>query len=249
MKALYWVIGVVIVCGGLFISIMLGDSQKTVPRIKLSYYGNEAAVAEAVVKALDQDGNKLETIWIGIEPDKSAQLDVVQAVKQQIEKKNGPFDEVIIDTELKVAEDTQVRLGRTQNVFLKENLQTVGEGLAKLEASGRKYLFITAAPYSTSFIENNQFNTVQKNFKINPVRISMGYYAAELKEDGEILFLCDTEDKSGTSNWGCAVINKARNTRRKFDFANKSQWAVVMDLTAENDFTLLLRKQIPYLLK
>lgn len=244
MKALYWVIGVVIVCVGLFISVMLGDTQKTVPKIKLSYYGNETEVAEAVVGGLDQDASKNRFVWIGIEPDKSAQLDIVDAVKKQFEQKYGPFDEVIIDTELKVAEETQKKLGRTQNVFLKENLQTVGEGLAKLETEGHKYLFITAAPYSTSFIENNQFNTVQKNFKINPVRISMGFYSADIKEDGDILFACDTEDKSGTSNWGCAIINKSRNTRRKFDFANKNPWAAVMDLTADDDYTLLIRKNL-----
>lgn len=243
MKALFWVIGVSIVALGLFISVFLGDAQKTVPKITLSYFATEHEVAESVLKRLDQEVGQNKFFWIGIEPDKSGQLDIVQAVKQQIEKKIGPFDQIIIDEELKLSETFLAQIGKTQTVFLKENLQSVGEVLAKLEQENKKYLFVTAAVYSNSFIKDNQIHLLKEKFKIKPMTISLGYYAANAEEEKDILFPCSTEDKSGTSNWGCAILNKARGTRRKFKFDVQKAWSGLMDLTGEDDYMLLLRKK------
>lgn len=243
MKALFWVIGVSVIALGLFISVFLGDAQKTVPKITLSYFATEDEVAASVLKRLDQEIGQNKFFWIGIEPDKSAQLNIVQAVKQQIEKKIGSFDEVIVDEELKLSDESLKQLGKTQTVLLKENLSAVGEVLNKLEKENKKYLFITAAAYSNSFIKDNQIHTLKEKYQIKPMTISLGYYAAKVEEEKEILFACDTEDKSGTSNWGCAIVNKARGTRRKFKFDIEKPWAGLMDLTGEDDYMLLLRKK------
>lgn len=242
MKPLFWIIGVSVVALGLFISIMLGDAQKTVPKIKLSYFATETEIAQSVLKRLDQEIGQNKFFWIGIEPDKSEQLNVVTAVKQQIENKNGAFDAIIVDSELQASEDFKKAIGQTEAIFLKENVKSVGDALAKLESENKKYLLVTAAIYSNSLIHANQIHQLKEQFKINPMTISLGYYSAKPEEEKKNLFACDTEDKSGTSNWGCAVVSKSRNTRRKFEFENTKAWAGVMDLTGEKDYMLLLRK-------
>jgi hypothetical protein len=243
MKALYWVIGVSIIALGLIISVMLGDAQKTVPKITLSYFENTNEVAQTVLKRLDQEVEQNHFYWIGVEPENPDQLDVLFSVKQHIEKKIGPFDQVIVDSELKLSDDFQKQLLTSQSVFLKENLDTVGQVLSKLESENKKYLFITASVYSNSFIKENQLHTLKEKYKIRPMTISLGTYAANPDEEKDLLFPCSTDDKSGTSNWGCEILNKARGTRRKFDFKMQKPWAGLMDLTGEDDYMLLLRKK------
>lgn len=240
---IFWIVAVSIVAIGLFISVILGDAQKTVPKVTLSYFASENEVAQSVVKRLDQEMGQNKFFWIGVEPDKSEHFDIVLAVKQQIENKIGKFDVVIVDSELKPSDSFLNQIGKTEIVFLKENLTSVGQTLEKLEKENKKYLFVTGAVYTTSFIIDNQIHTLKKAYQLKPMTISIGYYAANAEEEKDVLFPCSTDDKSGTSNWGCAVINKSRSTRRKFAFDNKKPWSGLMDLTGEDDYMLLLRKK------
>ena len=243
MKALYWVLAACVVALGLFISVSLDGAQKTVPKIKLSYFATEAEIAESVLKRLQLEIGKNSFFWIGIEPEKFEQVAVVAAIKSEIEKKNGRFDEVIVDSELKLSTQHLSLLQVTQNVFLKENMAAVGEVLTMLEKQNKRYLFVTASLYSNSFIKENQIHQLTKKYAISPMTISFGYLAAKVEEEKNYLFPCDAEDRSGASNWGCAIANKSKNVRRKFEKENKKPWAGLMDLTSENDYMLLLRKQ------
>jgi len=243
MKAIYWVAGVSIIAIGIFISIVLGDAQKTVPKIKLSYFTNEQEIAESILKRLDQEIGQNKSFWVGVEPDKKDHLDVAEKIRQQIVIKNGPFDEVIADSELRLDDEQLKALQVTQVVPLKNDLIKTGELLSGLEKQNKKYFFLTASIYSTSFIKDNQIHSLKEKFQINPMTISIGYYSATPEEESDEQFRCDTEDKSGTSNWGCAVLNKARGTRRRFEFNIKKPWSGVMDLTGEKDYILLLRRK------
>ena len=243
MKLLYWLLGATIIAAGVYISIMLGDTQKTVPKITLSYFADENEVARAIAKRLDQEIGQNRSFWIGIEPDKNEHLAVIQALKMAIERKNGPFDEMIVDSELKLISDFLQSVNTSQYVQLKDNLDAVGTVLQKLEQQNKKYLFVTAALYTNSFIKENQIHQLREKYKINPMTISFGFFPATADEESEALFPCSTENKSGASDWGCALINKSRSIRRKFDKTKLKAWSGVMDLTGENDYMFLLRKK------
>ncbi|MFZ3231237.1 MAG: hypothetical protein WA160_13600 [Pseudobdellovibrio sp.] len=244
MKAIYWVISVFVVALGIFISIVLGDANSsTTPLLKLDYYQTEIQLGESIIEKLGLMIAPGNSYWIGVEPEKLEQLGLVEAIKNQIEKKNGAFDQIILDSELQFSDDFKNKIKATQNIFLKENIQAVADVLVSLEKQNQKYLLITASVYSASTIKDNPLHKIKEIVKINPLVISMGYYAAEIQEEQNILFPCSTEDKSGTSNWGCAVVNKARNTRRKFDMQNKNPWSGLLDLTEPNDYMLLVRKR------
>ncbi len=243
MKALYWIIAAAVVALGVFLSIWLGDTQRTVPKITLSYFSTETEIAQSVAKRLDQEISQNSFFWLGVEPEKIEQLAVISEIKKVIEAKNGKFTQVIIDEELKLPAEYLKEIEATQNVMLKENIPTIGPVLEKLEKENTKYLFITAALYSNSFTKENQIHQLKEVYKINPLSVSLGYFAATADEEKEATFRCSTEDKSGASNWGCALINKARGVRRKFNFKIAKPWSGVMDLTGEKDYMLLLRKK------
>lgn len=243
MKAIYFVVATSVVALGIFISVSLDGAQKTVPKIKLSYFATETEIAEAIAKRLNLEVQNNKSFWLGLEPEKNEHLPVAAAIKAEIEKLNGPFDEVIVDSELRLSEEHLKLLQTSQNVLLKENLTAVGDVLTSLKLQNKKYLVVTASLYSNSFIKENPLHALNKKYGINPMTISFAYFAANTDDEKNILFPCDTEDKSGASNWGCAVVNKARVVRRKFEKENKKPWSGLMDLTGENDYMLLLRKQ------
>ena len=244
MKPIYWIVAASVVALGIFISVSLDGAQKTVPKIKLSYFADEQEIAESILKRLQLEIGKNSFFWLGVEPEKNEQIKVVAAIKSEIEKKNGPFSEVIVDSELRLSSEDLKLLGATQNVLLKENVETVGQVLAQLEKENKKYIFVTASLYSNSFIKENPVHVLKSKFALKPLTLSFGYFAANAAEEKDILFPCDTEDKSGASNWGCAIANKARMVRRKFEKQNPKPWSGLMDLTGETDYMLLIRKKI-----
>ncbi len=243
MKAFYWLLGALVVGFGLFLSIWLGDTQKTVPKITLSYFSNVTEISQAISKRLDQEINQNCCFWIGIEPEKTEHLDLALAIKKELENKNGKFDEVIVDAELKVAPEFLKEFQATQTVLLKESVDEVGAVLTTLENQKKKYIFLTAALYSNSFIKENQIHTLKKKYPIKPMTISSGFFATSADVENDATFRCSTDDKSGASNWGCALLNKARSVRRKINLKIQKPWIGVMDLTGEKDYMLMLRKQ------
>ncbi|OFZ28738.1 MAG: hypothetical protein A2622_06550 [Bdellovibrionales bacterium RIFCSPHIGHO2_01_FULL_40_29] len=243
MKAIYWVIGASIVALGIFISVSLDSAQRTVPKIKLSYFADEVEIAQNVLKRLQLEIGQNPFYWVGVEPDKTEQIAVVVQIKNEIEKLNGPFVEVIADSELKLSAENMKLLGVTQNVFIKENIINVGEVLTKLEQQNKKYFLVTASLYTNTFIKENPTSILKKNNSIKPMTVSMAYFATNPEQEKNILFPCDTEDKSGTSAWGCVIVTKARSVRRKYEKQNIKPWVGLMDLTGGNDYMLLIQKK------
>ena len=242
MKTIYWVIAVVVVSVSGFIFLLLGDAQKTVPKIKLSYFGTEAEIADSVTKILSQALQKKSFFWIGIEPDKSEQLEFVLQLKKSLEK-NKPFSKVIIDQELKLPLEWLQKFNATDSVAIKSNLTSTGEMLSFLEKNNESYVVITASIYSTPAIVGNQIYQLKEKFQIKPTTFSLAFFPTTTDEEKLMLFPCQTEDHSGTSAWGCEVANKSRFTRRKVDFKNTKPWVGLMDLVGEQDYMILLKKK------
>lgn len=239
--ALFWVLAVFMVATTVFVYFFLGETSKTLPKIKLSYFSDEKEVAQSVVKRLSQELAQNNFIWLGVEPEKNEQLEIVESLKNELEK-NSPFAHVIVDEELKLSSDFVKKIKANQVVILKENLSVIGEKLKDLEKENQRYLIITAAIYSNSVLKQNPINILKEKFLIRPMTFSMAYFPASTDEERNMIFPCRTDDKSGTADWGCLIVNKARFSRRKFEFQNKKPWSGLMDLSGENDYILMLRK-------
>ncbi len=242
MKAIYWVITVVVVSVGVFIYLVLGDSQQTVPKIKLSYFTDETEIATSVTKILSQDLQKAHFFWMGIEPEKTEQFAVIVSLKQQLEKTKN-FKHIILDEELKFSKEWQDLLHVTEVVKLKESLNSTGEMLSAHEKKGQDYIFITANIYSTPLIKENQLNQIKKQYHIQPTTFSLAYFPVDAPDEKNMLFPCSAEDHSGASAWSCLVSNRSRFSRRKIDFKNTKNWLGLMDLIGENDYMILLKKK------
>jgi hypothetical protein len=240
--AIIWVLAVVVTAIGVFVYLILGDTPRTLPKIKLSYFADEKDVASSISKQLYLEINQNKFYWFGTEPGKLEFIDVATALKNDLEMKHK-FTRVIADGELKLSKEVLTQLGVTDVVDLKENLNQVGERFSELEKSDTPYFFITAAIYSNSLLLKNPLHILKEKFALKPMTFSMAYFPTTLEDEKNMLFQCRTEDSSGISNWGCVVLNKARVNRRKLEKNNTKPWLGVMDLSGERDYILVLKKK------
>lgn len=243
MKIFYWTLGVVIAGAAVTLYFVLGDTQKTIPRITLSYFENEGEVASSISKRLQSEISLNKQYLVGIEPDKDQQLLILNAMKSEFERTNGPFAKVFVDQELALKPDQLANLPNAEIIAVKQNLDQLGEQLGNLEKEGKSYLVITAAIYTNSFIKKNQIHQLEEKYKIKPMTFSLAYFPTTPDDEKLMLFPCSTENYAGTTEWGCAIVNKARFTRRKIDPKNTKPWLGLMDLTGEKDYMLLLKKR------
>lgn len=221
-----------------------GDSPTTIPIMKTGYFQSNVELAEAIENNLHTEIGKQKYFWIGHEPDNEAQYNLTILLKQHIEKQNGPFDVVIIDKELMLGEEKEQALGKTHEIPLKENFE---EAAALITANkDKKILVITASIYSSNLIALNPQGKIFEAIKIKPFSLSMGFYPVANKEERRSVFKCDTEDKTGTAPWACAVINKARTVRRTLQLEKLSGDTPprigLMDSTGQTDYMILVGK-------
>ncbi|MGZ3725725.1 MAG: hypothetical protein ACXWQQ_07985, partial [Pseudobdellovibrio sp.] len=189
-----------------------------------------------------QEIRQNKNYWVGVEPDKTEQLDVALKLKNEIEKKS-PFDKVFIDSELSLSPENLKKFGVVETVSVKDDLFNFGEKLAALEKENKTYFLVTAAIYSTSMLKDNPIHKLKEKFMIKPMTFSMGYFTTTPDDERNLLFPCDTEDHTGVKDWACFVISKARGLRRKIDTKNAKPWIGVMDLSGENDYIVVLKKK------
>lgn len=240
--ALYWIIGVIASSMAIFVYIFIGDAPKTLPKIKLSYFADEQEIADSVSKRLFQEINRTSFYWLGVEPEKNEQVDFALRMKIDLDKIKH-FKVVIADRELLLKPEVLQAFGVTDEIAVKENIEALGTKLAALEKNGDSYFLLTAAIYSTSLLQNNPLHKLKEKFQLKPLTFSIGYFATTLEEENKLIFRCDAEDNSGTKEWGCFVVSKARSSRRRMEYQNQKPWVGLMDLTGESDYALLLKKK------
>lgn len=220
------------------------EAQKTSSKIKLSYFKDNNEFVNTIEQSLHEEITKAKYFWIGYEPEKENQYELTHLLKQEIEKQNGPFDIILIDQELMLGEEKEKFLGKTHEIPLKENFNDAAE-LIKANKD-KKVLIITAAIYSSNFIKNNPHAKIKELTQTQPVAFSLGYLPAHQEDEVNNLFRCDTEDKTGTSPWGCAVLNKARTIRRRIDLMKLKETPAprigLMDISGDHDYMVLVGK-------
>jgi hypothetical protein len=239
----FWVIGVIAASMVLFVYLVIVDAPQTQPKIKLSYFLDEREVVASVEKQLAQELSKANSFWIGIEPFRSEQIDIVVAIKKNFEQRNV-FQKVFIDEELQLSNAEKEKLGMTDSLKLKEDALQLGEQLQALEKDNVPYLVVTAAIYSTSLLPSNPIHRIKEKFMIKPTTFSIGYFATTAEDEKNLLFECKAEDHSGIKDWGCFVTNRSRVVRRKIKEDNTKPWLGLMDLSGERDYAILIKKKI-----
>ena len=238
-----WVGAVAVASVAAFVYLFASDAPTTQPKLRLSYFANESEIATAVSKSLTEDIQPVQNYWIGIEPFKEEQIEVALQLKAELEKKSA-FQKIIVDRELALSEDVLKKISPTDTIFVKQNADQLGDILVKLENEKTSYLVITASIYSNSLLVENPIHKIKSKHPIQPVTFSMAYMPTKPEDEGKMLFMCDTEDKSGAKDWACMVVSKARSVRRKMTANQDKLWMGLMDLSGERDYIVLLNKKI-----
>ena len=239
---LFWAIGVIVSAMVVFVYLFISDAPKTVPKINLSYFVDEQEVVDSVTKRLAQEISGNRNYWIGIEPERAEQYPVVIRLVEALSKIAKP-KKVLVDAELALPQDIVNALGASETVAVKDNTADVGQRLNEFEKNSSGYILITASIYSTSLLKDNPLHKFNEKYQPAPMTFSFALFADTPENEGKLLFKCDTEDHSGTRDWGCFSLNKARAVRRKIDQKNSKPWMGLMDLTGERDYAILLKKK------
>lgn len=242
MKPIYWISSISTIALGIFIYLILGDAQKTVPKIKLSYFIDEKEIAKSVTTRLSQELEKSHFYWIGLEPEKDEQVEVMHQLVLAIKEKTK-IQKILLDDDLKISEDWKQKIQVTEMIKIKENWDKAAEIIFALESKSENYILITASIYSTTAILKNPIHYMKEKFQTQPTTFSFAYMPLNLEDEKNMLFPCATEDYAGTSSWGCLVASKSRAIRRKIKLDIPKSWIGLMDLTGETDYMLLLRKK------
>lgn len=242
-KVIYY-IGAVFFAGVVtLVYLTLGQSEKTVPKIKLSYFKSNQEVAESIDRILQQEIQKEKYFWFGVEPGFPNQLAIFKELKNIIEKNNGPFDIIYVDRELKLNSEELQLFDKAISRGIKEDWGNVAKDIKN--NADKKILVITASVYTTSFLIENPIHKIKTQSGINPMTFSMAYFAVAPEEERKNVFRCVTDDKEGIAAWGCVVVNKARSQRRRVDMKKITEplslMAGLMDLTGEKDYMILVR--------
>lgn len=238
-----WVIGVLTASIAAFVYLFVSDVPTTLPRIKLSYFVDEQEIATSVGTHLAQEIGQTQNYWIGIEPMKDEQVEVALQLKAELEKKS-PFQKIIVDQELGFSDEILKKFSPTDIIFVKQNVDTLGDILSKLEKENVNYLLVTASIYSNSMLLQNPIFKIKEKHNIKPMTFSMAYMPINPEDEGKMLFTCDTEDRTGAKEWACLVVSKSRFVRRKVKIDTDKAWTGLMDLSGERDYIILLNKKV-----
>ncbi|MFN3453411.1 MAG: hypothetical protein ACK41T_00525 [Pseudobdellovibrio sp.] len=221
----------------------INDAQRTVPKIKLSYFKDLNEFSSSIEKRLNLEIGQKDYVWIGVEPEKKNQLQLTLLLKSEIEKNHQkPFDLIILDKELRVPAEVAAGFGVYQEVELKENIEAFTDLISK--NIDKRILVITASIYSTNLVQKNPYSRAKDILQKRPLTFSMAYFPTDTEDEKNSMFICRTEDNSGTREWGCTSLNKARSVRRRIqeDKIKSDLKLGLMDLTGESDYMILLGK-------
>ena len=238
LKTILYASVVFIFAVGILIYSQLGSAQKTVPKVKLSYFENTDQFAEAIENRLQQEILNEKSFWFGIEPEKQNHLFLAISLKKQIEKQNGKFDFIFVDQELSLKPEQLSEISTAEQVLVRDEWPKLAERIDSL--NDKKYFLITAAIYSTSFLHGNPIHKIKEKIQKNIMTFSSGHFSSDVRDEDNGVFRCSTEDKEGLSAWGCAVVNKSRAIRKRLNPEKKSITGL-MDLSGEKDYMILLR--------
>ena len=246
-KSIYFILAASVVALGLFLSFTLGESQKTVPKIKLSYFTSMNEFAYSITQILQQEISKEKNFWFGVEPEKNTDLKLALELKAAIEKMNGPFTEVFIDEELRLtSEQAQAFADKEQQltfVATKKKWFELSEQLKNYNAQDKKYFLLTASIYSTTFLKDNPIFKIKQEGVTRPMTFSSGYFSFSKEDERKGLFPCGSDNKEGVNDWACALVNKSRTQKRKLNekkVTEESKIAGLMDLSGEKDYMILV---------
>lgn len=238
MKPILYASIVFIFALGVLIYSQLGSAQKTVPKIKLSYFQDTDQYAQAIISRLQQEILNEKSFWFGVEPEKPQHLNLAIALKNKIEKQNGKFDFIFVDHELNLKPEQLSEIANAEQILVRDEWPALADRIQSL--NDKKYFLITAAIYSTSFILENPIHKIKNKNQSQIMTFSSGYFSSDVGDEQNGVFRCSTDDKEGISAWGCAVVNKSRAQRKKLN-TEKKLLAGVMDLTGEKDYMILVR--------
>lgn len=236
-----WGLIVVVVAISVFVYLIRDDKPATESIIPLKSYADVNQVALSVSTKLQKEISENKFYWIGVEPGKSEQIDLAVILVSQINK-SGTIKKIFIDQELGLKKNELSLFGQFEAISFKENVYKVGEKLKQYETNATPYILITASIYTTSILKKNPFDILNQNFQIQPLKFSLAYFPLNLEDEKNFLFPCSTEDHTGTSEWGCLVLNKSRFSRRKISTKSQSPWWALLDSTSSYDYILLIRK-------
>lgn len=245
---LYFIVTSVVIGLVYFISLYIQDLEKTVPKIKLSYFTNQTEFADTIAGRLELELRDANQFWIGVEPQKPNHLDLAEQLVKFLKSQNK-INQLLIDEQLGLKEnELAIFAGMVPQIKIipvREAWYQLLELYKKNELNNSA--IITASIYSTSMLPGNPIDKIKKEFvTFSPTSFSTGHFSLNTEDEKNNVFPCFTEDQTGANKWACTVINKARAQRRRIqplDEVKNKKIIGLMDLTGEKSYMILMRER------
>ena len=233
-KAIYFTLVGIVMVAGLVTAIYLSIQPRSVPKIDYSEFVQPERIGQAMAMGMRAEFQDANILILGVWPGRREE---VQAYKALIDSLNEPglhYDVVVSEPNIPYSEV----FGATQEVSLRDDLKSFEEGARKTLADGKRLVILTASPFASRLVKDNQANQLMKD-GLPAVSMSAAPFPRNRVEEAKLEIPClTTGDDTGIGSFGCAVLNKARSIYRKKK--DPTKYSATLDLVGAQDYLFLL---------
>jgi hypothetical protein len=229
-----------LVLSGMTSAIYFGLSPKPIPKIRFSSFEAPVKLSEAIALRMREEIKNAPFLAFGFQPERPEQLEVVREFLRVNSEPAMSYGVI-------VAEEGLGPLGpgfeTAETINMKDQIETLGQGLKEAQAAGHRTLLVMPSAYSTQLLKANVSDILKKKYNIPLVSFSVVELLRSREQEQRIsipCFVTDTgTDVAGTGPLGCAILQQSRLTYRKKTDVNKR--AGMMDQRGASDFLIFFQ--------
>ena len=233
-KVIYFTVFGSLLLSGLVGAIYFGIQPRSVPKIDYSEFVDPSRIGQAMSRGLRVEIQESPILLLGVWPGRIEEVQAFKALIDGLAADGVHYDVVAVDPGLPYKE----LFGATQEISLRDDLPRFEEGARQAIAQGKKIVLLTATPFASRLVKENQANQLLAD-GIQAVSFAAAPFPRSREQEKDFEIECLTAgDDSGVGSFGCAVLNKARTIYRKKK--NLTKYSATLDLVGSMDYLFLL---------
>lgn len=229
IKWFYWSMLIVVLLAGVTVSVYFGIQPKPVPKIDLSGFESPEEMGASIFKRLRLEMQSASVLFLGVMPDQKMHYQVWNELFQKANEPGWKYDLLVIEKNLPYRELIKEKSGITvEEMDLKEDFARLAEGLKKAKEEKKRVAILAPSIYSTQILKTNLADRLKTEAGLKVVSFSATTFPinADQEKNMETPCVLNQEDRAGSGQLGCMILNVSRPMYRKKKTVGKYPGAV-----------------------
>ena len=239
MKYLYIFGAVVLVLGGVYISMNLELQSPSQALISYEQVDTPADVGTKLAQKLAPELKSKPFIFFGVTPGQVEDLELVRAFLMETSQQNLAYQMVIAESESPYVDVVQPQV----KIDIKSELSRLSSGVQDSLEDGVRVALVGPSVYSSQMLETNPADRLAKQFNLNFISVSITKFPLTAEQSEVFDPPCVGEkghDHRGTGKLGCAIRQVARRSTRHKPLPNK--YSLMVEKFGTQDYLVLMNK-------